>query len=370
MEMTYCKKCVMPSTRPRIVFDKEGVCNACHYAKGKKNIDWSTRWKQLEELCNKFRRDDGKFDVIVPISGGKNSSYVAWKMKNELGMHPLCVNVRSPLQTRIGNKNLRNFSDSGFNLMEVMANGKAGRAIAKQGFVKEGQAQMDWLFALMTVPIKVALSMKIPLVMYGEEGESEYGGSKELENSAEFGLAHIKKFYHAGLDAKDLLEEKAKDFSEDDLAYYTLPDESKIKPDALYAAHWSHFEQWDEDKHLELAVKLCGFEFSKEKTFHESWHLAEDTLYSLHMYLAYLKFGFDRVTADTCIGIREGKLSREEAVKIVKEKGGKFPKDHLEKYLNYFNMSEKEFFDTLEGFRNKEIWEKANGEWKLKARLE
>jgi N-acetyl sugar amidotransferase len=370
MEIRFCKKCVMPSTRPRIQFDEEGICNACKNTAKKENVDWKARWKKLEELCDKFRKTDGTFDVIVPVSGGKNSSYVAWKLKHELGMHPLCVNVRSPLQTKIGHKNLQNFADSGFNLMEISANGKAGQAIAKQGLINEGQAQLDWLFALMVVPIKVALAMNVPLVMYGEEGESEYGGSKELENSAEFGLKHIKKFYHSGLSAQKVLGKRVSEFSEDDLAYYSLPDEDSIKPGDLFAAHFSHFEPWNENHHLELAVEKCGFEFSKEDTFHESWHLAEDTLYTLHMYLAYLKYGFDRANADACILIRTGELTREEGIKLVKEKGGKFPKQHLQKYLDYYKMTEEEFMNTLEKFRNKDIWENVNGKWQLKATLE
>ena len=90
----YCTRCLTPSTRPRVVFNEESVCNACQWAEKKKSIDWAQKWNELKKLCDEFRRKDD-FDVIVPCSGGKDGSYVAWKMKHEFGMHPLCVTVSS-----------------------------------------------------------------------------------------------------------------------------------------------------------------------------------------------------------------------------------------------------------------------------------
>ena len=131
----------MPSTRPRVIFDKEGVCNACRHWENKKNINWDTRRDELRKLCDKYRSKDGSFDVIVPAGGGKDSSYVAWKLKHEFNMHPLCVSAKPPLSTSLGETNLKNFIKSGFNLIEINPNPEICKKIDKEAFVKDGQPQ-------------------------------------------------------------------------------------------------------------------------------------------------------------------------------------------------------------------------------------
>ena len=339
-EFKRCEKCLMPNTRPRITFSKDGVCNACNYFEAKKKIDWNKRKQYLKDLCDKYRRNDGRFDVIVPVSGGKNSSYVAWKMREEYGMHPLCVNIRSPLQTVVGNENLWAFTEAGFSLIEITPDPVVGKAIDKTGLVEYGQGQMAWLFAMTTSPVRIAMQMDIPLIMYGEEGESEYGGSRTCENKSEFNMVDVVNFYHSKLDAVKMASDK---FSKERLFWYMIPDVSKFKG---VVCHFSHFEEWDEYKHEALAVEKCGMKSASENapgTVKNSWHLAEEVLYCLHMHLAFLKFGFGRATSDACIDIRMGKISREDALKIVEEKDGEFPEKYLDLYLDYYGMSEDEF---------------------------
>ena len=92
-EVKFCKKCVMSNQRPRIFFDAEGVCGPCRYTERKKlnDIDYSLRKKELELLLDKYRSKNGEYDVVVPCSGGKDSSTIAHKLKHEWGMNPLCV---------------------------------------------------------------------------------------------------------------------------------------------------------------------------------------------------------------------------------------------------------------------------------------
>jgi len=366
--MFYCKKCVMPSTRPRITFDEKGVCNACRHWENKKDIDWNARKKILQEFCDKYRSKDGSFDVIVPVGGGKDSSYVAWKLKHEFGMHPLCVSARPPLQTHLGEINLKNFVKSGFHLLEVVPNPQISKKIAKEGFVKHGQPQIDWLFAIKCVPLRIAIQFGIKMIVYGEEGESEYGGSRELENKFSHNIDHIKKFYFSGLSAKDYLPNA----DEADLYWFTLPNEKELDNFGdLCITHWSNFEYWDEYMHTDFAIKHCGLILADKNmpgSYNKHTHL-DQVIYHLHMYLAYLKFGFARATTDACIDIRYNRLTRDEAIRLVKEYDHQFPYDYLSLYLEYFDMDEDEFWKTLEKFRNKKIFEKINGEWKLKTEL-
>src|SRR5258706_10470462 len=130
--MTYCSNCLMPSTRPRISFDARGWCNACVWSEEKgRAIDWGARQAQLASICEKYRSRDERFDCIVPVSGGKDSSYVAYMIKQELGMHPLCVNIIPPLEFDVGRKNLENFVNAGYDCVRIAPNPVVTRRISR-----------------------------------------------------------------------------------------------------------------------------------------------------------------------------------------------------------------------------------------------
>ena len=164
------------STRPRIAFDDRGWCNACQWMEEKKKIDWAPRQEELVALLDRHRSKNGNFDCIVPVSGGKDGSYVAYTLKHKYGMNPLAVTVRPALALEIGDQNLYNFIHSGFNHIHISCNPKVLDRLNKYGFIEKGFPYYGWLIAIMTAVIKTAANFKIPLIFYGEDGEIEYGG--------------------------------------------------------------------------------------------------------------------------------------------------------------------------------------------------
>ena len=172
----WCKHCLNMSTRPRITFDEKGWCNACQWMIEKKQLDWNKRIFELKHLINKYRKKGG-FDCIVPVSGGKDGSYVSYTLKNKYNMSPLTITVRPALELHIGHKNLTYFIRSGFNHLHISTNPKVLDRLNKYGFIEKGFPYYGWLIAIMTAVIRVALNFKISLIFYGEDGELEYGGS-------------------------------------------------------------------------------------------------------------------------------------------------------------------------------------------------
>ena len=125
----YCVSCVISNQRPNsavefshtkaskkttINFDKNGVCDACNQSKIKKSIDWGSREKELEDLCDKYRKNDGSYDCLVPGSGGKDSFYQSHILKNKYGMHPLTVTWAPNIYTDWGRRNMDRWQHSGF----------------------------------------------------------------------------------------------------------------------------------------------------------------------------------------------------------------------------------------------------------------
>ena len=357
MKLKYCTNCLMPEIRPRISFNERGVCNACQWAEAKKTkIDWGARQKKLRELCDRFRITDGSnWDIIVPCSGGKDGSYIAWKMKHEYGMHPLCITLKPYIQTEVGRKNLDNFIKSGFDHLLISPN-PVYAGLAKKGFIEQGRPMLSFTVGCSTTIIRLAISLKIPFIMYGEEGESEYGGVMTQAYEPKISRDYLVNYYYSGHDTSEYLDE----FKQEDLKWWTLPSQEEMDKIDLYPTHWSHFENWDSHKHYLLAKEKCGLQAGKESSVatYTDYAQLDDYQFDLHLYLMYLKFGFGRTSADVSIDIRRGAMDRKQAVLLARKYDGIYPKQFINKYLDYFKMTKEEFDAILDKWANKDLFKK------------
>ncbi len=348
--MRYCKKCLNPETRPRITFNADGVCNACNWAEKKKSIDWQSRREKLNQVCETYRKKN-YWDVIVPCSGGKDGSYVAWKMKHEFEMHPLCVTFSPPMQTDIGRRNLENFRNSGFDLIEIRPNPEVYRRLCKRMFIDQARSKFPFVIGIATAVSNLAIQMGIPLIIYGEEGETEYGGAEGYEETYFATPDFVKNIYHEGNDIRTYLGE----FTEAELSWW-LPMRGG---DNLAITWWSKYESWDDQVHRNLAITECGLQLTKGEvgTF-TNYAQLDDNLQDLHQYEMFIKYGHGRATADCNLAIHSDRMTREEAIQIVKEKDGLFPIEYLYDYCQFFNMTTTAFMEALAKHANKNLLKK------------
>lgn len=353
----------MPETRPRIGYNDDGVCNACVWSEEKQEvIDWSVRCAELEALCDKHRKRNTKnFDVICPVSGGKDSSYVAYMLKHKMGMHPLCITLKPPLSLPLGVQNLETFIEHGYDHVHITPNYDVGREIAKTSFIERGQPLMAWIMSVQTAIFKCAVIYDIPFVMFGEEGESEYGGSSKLKHSACYDLEDSIKIYLSGNDPRRFLDR----FNEKDLFWWMYPSEESFRGLNPEIAHWSYFENWDSYEHYLVAKDKCGLQEEEIRCLgtYNNFAQTDTSLYDLHCYLMYLKFGFGRCTQDVGIDIRRGALTRKQALALVRRYDGEHPEQYVQAYLEYFRMTQEEFDEVLDRWANKELFVKENGRW-------
>ncbi len=365
-KITWCKNCLNMSTRPRITFDERGWCNACQWMEEKKTLDWSKRQKELDNLINKYRSTKGNFDCIVPVSGGKDGSYVAYQLKHKYGMNPLCVTVRPALSLEIGDKNLINFIYSGYDHVHITPNPKVLDRLNKYGFIEKGFPYYGWLIAIHTAVIKTAVNFNIPLLFYGEDGEIEYGGSTESKNNPLYGIEYMKNIYLEGGHGKvfERIKEDG-DISDADLAFFNFPSSSEISDNELSFTHWSYFEPWDSYRNYIVAKENCGLIEKDEGNLDTFTNFSQNdqALYALHAYLMYLKFGFGRATQDAGIEIRRGSMTRDQALNLVKMYDNSYPYDLINTYLDYYSMTKSEFDDVLDKYANRDLFEKIDGIW-------
>ena len=360
--VTWCKNCLNMSTRPRITFDERGWCNACRWMEEKKTLDWAARQKELIALLGEYRSKTNSFDCIVPVSGGKDGSYVAHQLKHKYGVNPLAVTVTPALSLELGNTNLRNFIDSGYNHIQISPDAHAMRKLNRLGFIEKGFPYFGWLTAVQAAVVRLAVNLNIPFLFYGEDGEVEYGGSTESKNRAVYSIDYMKKIYLEGGYEKVIL---SSGLSAAELYFFMFPTDEELKGKDLKITHWSYFESWDPYRNYLVAKERCGLQEARDNnsgTF-TNFSQNDQALYSLHTYLMYLKFGFGRATQDAGIEIRRGAMTRDQAVNLVKLYDGHYPEEFIATYLDYYQMTQSEFDAVLDKWTNKNLFKNENGRW-------
>lgn len=360
--LRWCSRCLAMSTRPRLTFDINGWCNACVWAEKKKSLDWSSRRNELEELLNKHRRHDGSFDCLVPVSGGKDGSYVAYNLKHKYGMNPLAVTVTPALSLELGDKNLSSFIKSGFNHVSINPAYEAMRVLNKTGFIEMGFPYYGWLIAIHTAVIRVASGYGIGLIFYGEDGEVEYGGSSETQKRPIYDTDYQKSVYLEGGYEKVL---DASGLNATDLYFFRFPSPSELNGFQIELTHWSYYENWDPYRNYLVAKEHCGLMESEDTNAGTFTNFAQNdqALYALHTYLMYLKYGFGRANQDASIEIRRGAMDRAQALNLVRIYDGYYPEEFVPLYLDYYQMTQTEFDAVLDRYANKKLFRKVGSLW-------
>lgn len=374
-EVKFCTKCVMSNQRPRIVFDDEGVCSACRYAERKENgIDWKQRKEQFQRLMDKHRSSDGSYDVVVPCSGGKDSSTIAHRLKHEYGMHPLCVTFSPPVYSEIGWRNLRNFIDHGFDHVLITPSGTINRPMTKLGFIYLGDHNEVFDHGQMSAPFQVTYRYNVKLVMYGENGEAEYGGTTKNNDLPGMPWEDFECIYYS-MAIDKLVQFGVEDgyFSEpvtpESLAVYKMPPIDKMKAAGIEMHWFGYYHFWTPQENFYYAAKHTGFQANPEgrtEGTYSKYAQIDDLTDSFLYYMMFIKFGFGRATSDAAHEIRDGHITREEAVALVRRYDGEFPGKNFQIFLDYVDLTEDEFWQVVDTYRLPHIWKKENGKWVLR----
>lgn len=379
-EVIFCKECVLSNQRPKISFSDDHICSACQHKDYKETVDWEAREQELWDLCNKYRRTDGYWDVVVPSSGGKDSSFVAHQLKHKYGMHPLTVTWTPLLYTDIGLQNYQKFVDSGFTNLFCNPNGRLHRKLARLSFEELGDAFHVFVLGQVNYAFHIALKFDIPLVFYGENGWVEYAGDPEMADKP-WGSSHrewtnrtakgcsLEDLIDYGLKHKDYFTEE--DYQDTDLIFYKSPDPEKLEAADIRRYYFSYYHKWVPQENYYYAVEHAGFEANPERSegTYSKYASLDDKLDGMHYYMAYIKFGLGRATQDASHEIRDGHISREEGLALVHRFDGEFPKKYFKEFLEYLDITEEHFWNVVDCWRRPNLWEKVNGEWQLKHRV-
>jgi N-acetyl sugar amidotransferase len=386
LEVKFCKKCTMSNQYPMssiefkkgedskkrtLVFDENGVCDACRYAEMKKSINWADRHEELKELCNKFRRYDGRYDVVVPGSGGKDSIKAAHVLKYEFNMNPILITWPPAIYTSIGKRNFDAWLNSGFANYTYHQNKKLHKFLTKEAFLNIGHPFQPFILGQKNLAPRMSLLLNIPLVIFGEN-EAEYGNAIEDNEkptrNIEFYAAEtsIQDLVLSGFPAIDLINEHG--FNLTDLEAYFPVNPYDVQKSSMEVHYLGYYLKWSPQSAYYYSVENTDFMPNDHRTegSYSKWSSLDDKIDWLHYHTTHLKFGMGRATYDTSPEVRNGNITRDEGIALVKRFDGEFPKQYIEDCCNYMGISMQQYHDTLEKFRTPHLWKRVNGVWQLK----
>lgn len=388
-KVRFCKKCTMNNQRPSstiefknkpgdkkraIAFDNNGICEACRYAERKKTIDFEKREQDLQDLCDRFRRNDGRYDVVVPGSGGKDSVMAAHMLKHKYNMHPILITWPPHLYTRVGRRNFEAWLNSGYANYTYWPNQKVHRLLTKLAFENLVHPFQPFIIGQKNLAPKLSIQLDIPLVVFGEN-EAEYGNPINDNQSAKrdasyFSMEHeLDEIYLGGVNAKDLMRQY--NLSSSDLEAYLPVEPSRLDTVGTEVHYLGYYIPWHPQETYYYSVENSDFlpnDFRTEGSY-SKYSSIDDKIDWLHYYTAYIKFGIGRATYDSCQEIRNGDITRDEGIRLVKRFDGEYPWLYLNDCLNYMGLDETRFHEIIDKARPPHLWKQVGGKWELRNKI-
>ena len=402
-EVKFCKLCVISNQRPNsaveykhteftnkatIHFDETGICDACNFA-NKKNtsINWSERERELKELCDEHRRNDGRYDCIVPGSGGKDSFFASHILKNKYGMHPLTITWAPHRYTDWGWKNFQSWINAGHDNYLMTPNGKVHRLLTRLATEFLFHPFQPFVFGQKSLAPKMALLFDVPLVFFGEN-EAEYGNPiSDTESSKRewsyFTADNQDEIFLGGVSVKDLKTDFGLD--QNDLLPYMPANPDDISKKRIEVRYLGYYLKWHPQSCYYYAVEEGGFEASPERTpgTYSKYNSIDDRIDDLHYFTTGIKFGIGRASYDAAQEIRSGDITREEGIALVKRFDHEFPERFINELFDYLSIPvkdfkiasqmfenpimDREYFRLLTNkFRSPHLWFYEDNQWKLR----
>ncbi|MFA6314398.1 MAG: N-acetyl sugar amidotransferase [Sterolibacterium sp.] len=398
-EVRFCKLCNMSNQLPlsaneyahtkdskksTLSFDDDGVCHACRFNQLKETgeIDWVQREKELIELCNLHRRNDGSYDCILGGSGGKDSVMASHLLKYKYGMHPLTVTWSPHLYTEVGWKNFQNWLHiGGFDNYLYTPNGKMHRLLTRNATLNLLHPFQPFILGQKTFVTKMASRFNIPLIFYGEM-PGEYGekishrtasyarDSSSTPESVGFSLDYI-----GGKDLRDVLlgGKPVGEYLDEGVPLVELKSYLPIEPEIVEKKKidfqfLGYYVKWVPQGAYYYAVEHTGFEANPVRTegTYSKYNSIDDKTDGFFYYTQWIKFCTGRAMQDSAQEIRNHHITKEEGLALMKRYEGEYPERYEKEFLDYISMTRDEFLELCDRFRSPHLWKIVNGEWTLR----
>ena len=386
-KVRFCKKTLISNQRPAsaveffhttkskkttLKIDKNGLSESWKYSRTKKKINYEDREKKLLKLLDKHRGRYGKYDCIVPGSGGKDSCFASHILKHKYGMSPLTVTWPPILYTSYGYKNFLNWLSTGnFDNISGKRNEDLMIYLTRKAILNLFHPFQTFILGQKNFAPKISLKYKIPLVFYGEN-EAEHGNPiadnlVSLRSKTYFTYDNLDKIYLGGEKISEILKNNNK-FKIEDIKEFLPPSKEELTNFPIEVHYLGYYLRWTPQETYYYSVKNCGFRPRPHRTqgTYSKYLSIDDKIDDLHYYTTFTKFGFGRATYDVSQEIRNDHLSTYEGKKLIKKYDGEFPDNYFDEIMDYLSIDKKTFFKIQNKFRPNHLWKKINNKWFLR----
>lgn len=357
----YCRQCILPDTRPNLRLDAEGICNACRSHATKRVIDWAAREAAFRQVVAHAKKRSRGYDCLIPVSGGKDSTWQVVKCL-EYGLNPLAVTWKPPGRTELGARNLANLISLGVDHIDYQINPRVERKFMLLAFERFGSTAIPMHLALFNIPLNIAVRFQIPLVVWGENSAFEYGNQAEEDTGFRLDHRWLQKYgVTHGTTAADWISPQ---LSREELTPYFGPGPQELESAHVLAVFLGYYFPWSPDETYRVA-RAHGFQPNPTGPRTGVWDFADldDDFISIHHWMKWYKFGFTRSFDNLSIEIRNGRITRQQAIEWIRQRGDETPHADIEKLCAFLGISRARFFEIAERFRNRDIWKQSNGIW-------
>lgn len=367
-KIQYCTKCVYPGVAATpLTFDEHGVCSGCRTHEEQKTVNWEERKKMFGDLMEEYRSKDGSnYDCLIPVSGGKDSFYQTHLITKVFGLKPLLVTYRENNHTVVGMRNIQRMKEVfDVDYVEFTPNLKVIRTLNRHGFLKMGDPNWHTHIGIFTTPIIVAVKYKIPLIIWGEHGFMNLGGMHSYKDMVEFTAKYRKEHSLRGFDWTDFVNAET-GLRRQDMLWAVYPSDKEIETVGTRGIFISNYFGWNQTEHRKLMQEEYGFEINDkpfDRTYQRDSNLNDYHDNGIHDYMKYVKFGYGRATDHVCRDIRNGLMTREQGIELVRNYDHVVPGDIAE-WLALVDMKRIDFERIADTFRDPRVWVKNEyGHW-------
>jgi N-acetyl sugar amidotransferase len=357
----WCRSCILPDTRPNLILDANGICNACRNHGTKAQIDWARRAIALRDVAAAAKTAAGGYDCLIPVSGGKDSTWQTVKCL-ELGLKPLAVTWRPPGRTAIGQRNLDNLIKLGADHIDYSIDPSVERKLMLKGFQRLGSTAIAMHLALFAIPLTLAVRLRIPLVVWGENSAFEYGNAEEAHTGFAMNGEWLRTYgVTHGTCAADWIDDE---LNSKDLTPYTWPTDAELADAGVHAVFLGYYLPWDPQETHRVAREHGFREAATPRTGYYAYADIDDDFIALHHWMKWYKFGFTRLFDNLSLEIRNGRMTREHAIAIVREAGDQTPQRDIASFCRFCNIQEAAFHAIATRCRNLAVWQRGtDGTW-------
>lgn len=350
----------MPSTKPDLRIDEFGICSACNSYSARVEINWLERELEFMEIITQYKDSKGtKWDCVIPVSGGKDSTVQVLKLL-EFGLRPLCVTATTCDLSEIGRRNIQNIKELGVDHVEFSPNPIVRRKLNRIGLESVGDIAWPEHVGIFTIPVRAAVEFEVPLIIWGENSQNEYGGPASAAGNNVLDRRWLEEFGGLlGLRVSDISGNHG--LTDFDLVPYRYPEDDELLRVGVTGLFLGHYFPWDGLANAVLA-QANGFEsypHSLEGSM-VNYENLDNYQHHIHDYFKFLKYGYARATDQACLHLRRGRISRAQALNVVRKNEGFFPWTYLGKplkeILDPLNITVEQFSSICDQFTNRQIF--------------